>query len=278
MSTSQYLPFAIGGSANVLPFSTYSAEPWVTTGFPSSGSDKTAYSIQLNTVWRQSSMVAAAVAQFIVNELSININDDGNLTNLVTHLTEAIQTAAPGTVTGFSAGNLVPLFTTSVAFPTSTPALTFTQTIQNANQFFAGPSSGGAVAPTFRSIGTVDLPAGSFLSASAVIAIGTSGAPTLVKGLNVASVTQYSGSGVYIITFSSAFPNANYTVECSLASPQDPTALAIGGVDVNYLSPTCTNSALQKTAAQVAIFTSDTTNKNTLTLTAGYEISITISY
>ncbi len=30
-----------------------------------------------------------------------------------------------GTVTSFSAGNLSPLFTTSVATPTSTPALTF---------------------------------------------------------------------------------------------------------------------------------------------------------
>ncbi len=64
---------------------------------------------------------------------------------------------ATGTVTSFSAGDLSPLFTTSVATPTSTPALTFTLSTQAANLVFVGPASGAAAGPTFRSLVTDDL-------------------------------------------------------------------------------------------------------------------------
>ncbi len=63
-----------------------------------------------------------------------------------------------GTVTTFSAGNLSPLFTTNVANPTTTPALTFTLSNASANLVFAGPTSGSPAAPTFRSLVTNDLP------------------------------------------------------------------------------------------------------------------------
>lgn len=65
-----------------------------------------------------------------------------------------------GTVTSFSAGNLSPLFTTSVATATTTPALSFTLTNQSANLVYAGPSTGAAAAPTFRSLVVADLPTG----------------------------------------------------------------------------------------------------------------------
>ncbi len=64
-----------------------------------------------------------------------------------------------GTVTSFSSGNLSPLFTTAVTNPTTTPALAFTLSNQNANLFFAGPTSGGAAAPTFRALVQADIPA-----------------------------------------------------------------------------------------------------------------------
>lgn len=64
-----------------------------------------------------------------------------------------------GTVTSFSAGNLSPLFTTSVATGTTTPALSFTLSTQAANSFFAGPASGSAAAPAFRALVGADLPA-----------------------------------------------------------------------------------------------------------------------
>src|ERR1700733_7734989 len=52
-----------------------------------------------------------------------------------------------GTVTSFSAGDLSPLFTTTVATPTSTPALSFTLSNAAQNSVFAGPPSGGAGLP-----------------------------------------------------------------------------------------------------------------------------------
>ena len=63
-----------------------------------------------------------------------------------------------GTVTSFSSGNLSPLFTTSVATPTTTPALSFSLNTQSANLVFAGPVSGGAATPTFRALVSADIP------------------------------------------------------------------------------------------------------------------------
>lgn len=53
-----------------------------------------------------------------------------------------------GTVTNFSAGNLSPLFTTSVANPTTIPALTFSLSNAPAGTIYGNPS-GGSAAPGF---------------------------------------------------------------------------------------------------------------------------------
>jgi hypothetical protein len=63
-----------------------------------------------------------------------------------------------GTVTSVSSGNLSPLFTTSVANPTTTPAISYSLSTQSANRVFAGPTSGGAAAPTFRALVVSDIP------------------------------------------------------------------------------------------------------------------------
>jgi len=62
-----------------------------------------------------------------------------------------------GTVTSFSAGNLSPLFTTSVATATSTPALSFTLSSAAQNLFFASPN-GSSGPGTYRAIVAADLP------------------------------------------------------------------------------------------------------------------------
>jgi hypothetical protein len=51
-----------------------------------------------------------------------------------------LSTGSIGTVTSVSAGGFAPLFTTNVATPTTTPAITNTAISQNANNFYAGPS------------------------------------------------------------------------------------------------------------------------------------------
>jgi hypothetical protein len=62
-----------------------------------------------------------------------------------------------GTVTSFSAGSLNPLFTTSVATATTTPALTFARINQAQNLVYASPN-GVTGNPSFRAILSADLP------------------------------------------------------------------------------------------------------------------------
>jgi hypothetical protein len=62
-----------------------------------------------------------------------------------------------GTVTSVSSGNLSPLFNTSVANPTTTPAFSFSQISQAQNLFYASPN-GSSGNPTFRAIVAADLP------------------------------------------------------------------------------------------------------------------------
>jgi lysophospholipase L1-like esterase len=63
-------------------------------------------------------------------------------------------TGSGGSVSTFTAGNLSPLFTTSVANPTTAPALTFNLSNVAQNSIFAGPASGGAGAPSFQTAPT----------------------------------------------------------------------------------------------------------------------------
>jgi hypothetical protein len=74
-----------------------------------------------------------------------------------------------GTVTSFSSGNIDTIITSSVATPTTTPALTFTLNTQIANAVWAGPVSGGAAAPTFRALVAADLPSLGVQVASVVL-------------------------------------------------------------------------------------------------------------
>lgn len=87
MPTTDYLPVAVGGGANVDSQGNFNGSGYQLQGFTAG----TAQSAQANKIWRQSSMIAAAVANLIMNELGINVNDDGNLPNLITNLTKAVM-------------------------------------------------------------------------------------------------------------------------------------------------------------------------------------------
>lgn len=65
--------------------------------------------------------------------------------------------AVVGTVTSFSAGNFSPLFTTSVATASTTPALSFVAISQSQNLVFASPN-GASGNPTFRALVNADFP------------------------------------------------------------------------------------------------------------------------
>lgn len=85
--TNDFLPFAVGGSANVEAQATWVAETTLLANGFQSG---VAESAKFNKALRQSSIIAAAVAQFIANS-GPNVVDDGTTSTIVTNLTAAIN-------------------------------------------------------------------------------------------------------------------------------------------------------------------------------------------
>lgn len=110
-----FLPFATGPDANVVDQATYAALGALTTGFLSG----TAQSVQLNKVWRQSSIMAAVIAQFIVAQTGQAAVDDGTTATLLANFTKAVNAASKprvilpdsGSVNAYAAANPVPMTT-----------------------------------------------------------------------------------------------------------------------------------------------------------------------
>lgn len=96
--------------------------------------------------------------------------------------------AGTATVSAVTVGSLPPIFTSSVANATTTPAISFLLTAQNAKLFLAGPASGGPAAPTFRSIGSGDFITGTIVNSRC---LRTDGSGNVV----VAAADCGSGSG-----------------------------------------------------------------------------------
>lgn len=113
--SNDFLPFAVGSSANVLSQSAYAALTSILQNGFQSG---IAQSVQLNKVWRQSSIMAAVLAQFIVDQSGQNAVDDGTTATLEANLVAAIKNATKQTVILADTG-IANAYTA-----TNTPALT----------------------------------------------------------------------------------------------------------------------------------------------------------
>jgi hypothetical protein len=90
----------------------------------------------------------------------------------------SVTTGGTGTVTSFSAGNLSPLFTTSVATATTTPALTFALSTAAAHTFY-GNNTAGTATPGFQAIGLGDLPGTGALTVNTSAPLGGGGSVSL---------------------------------------------------------------------------------------------------
>jgi len=93
MATTEYLPFATGAGANVESQGTYAGSGPQTVGVQSG----IIASAQMNKTWRQASVVAAMLTQFIADTLGVNITDNGNVAALEAQFITAIGGVAhPG--------------------------------------------------------------------------------------------------------------------------------------------------------------------------------------
>ncbi|MDN7413487.1 hypothetical protein QZM42_33720 [Burkholderia vietnamiensis] len=126
MANNNFKPFAAAAGANVMAQADYEALAALLTGFQSG----TAQSVQLNKVWRQSSIMAAVLGQFIVDLTGQDAVDDGTTATLLANLKMAVQ-AQSAAVVG-QARNL----SMSVTTAASTATL-------NADEIVVGTALGG---------------------------------------------------------------------------------------------------------------------------------------
>lgn len=105
-----------------------------------------------------------------------------------------------GTVTTFSAGTLSPLFTTSVATATTTPALTFTLSNAAQNSVFAGPPSGGAAAPSFQTAPTISAANMTNFPTFNQATTGKSGGLTGCTQASAGDICYWNGSAWVVLT------------------------------------------------------------------------------
>ena len=125
----------------------------------------------------------------------LNLVGGGNTTitnDGLGNTTVTVSGFGSGTVTSFSAGAFDSVATTSVANPTTTPALSFSLNPQNANYVWAGPTSGGSANPTFRLLVAADLP-------SIGVPFSNVSAGTNTNALIVGSGGTFTPSGTGII-------------------------------------------------------------------------------
>lgn len=97
MPTNNFKVFAGGGGADVVSQAAYESLSALTNGFTTG----TAVSGQLNKVWRQSSIMAAVLAQFIADQTGSNAVDDGTTATLEANLILAIRASLTGSNIAF---------------------------------------------------------------------------------------------------------------------------------------------------------------------------------
>lgn len=104
MATNDFLPFGGDGAANVITQAEYAALLARLTGFQSG----VAHSDELNKVWRQASIMAAVLAQFIADRSLQDVVDDGSTATILSNLKAVLPVnAAPQGQLSYNAGNLL---------------------------------------------------------------------------------------------------------------------------------------------------------------------------
>lgn len=92
MAKNEFLPFGTAANANVLSNADYQVLPARSSGFASG----VAKSEQLNKAWRQATVMASVLGQFIADVSGNDVLDDGNTATLKNSLIAALNTQATG--------------------------------------------------------------------------------------------------------------------------------------------------------------------------------------
>ncbi|MGH9354776.1 MAG: hypothetical protein ACRD10_01435 [Terriglobia bacterium] len=140
-----------------------------------------------------------------------------------------------GTVTSFSAGTLAPLFTTSVATLSTTPALSFAISKAAADSWF-GNTTGSSAAPSFN---TTTLPVALIPALNYQATLSTFPAPAHEFLTGFTSPNTFTAaqpgfsdlSGTAALAQLPALSFANLTGTIAASQLPDPTATTLGGVE-----------------------------------------------
>lgn len=91
MPTNDFKAFATGPGANVIPQVTYEGNlSLLASGYVAGVADP----LYLNKTWRQSSIMAAVIGDFIVTTVGRNVVDDGTTPTIVLDFTDAVREVA----------------------------------------------------------------------------------------------------------------------------------------------------------------------------------------
>lgn len=132
MSINNFKPFAIAAGSRVMTQATWETEDALIYGFPAGILTKE----RLNKAIRQPSMIAAAIAQYVVNRTGSDVLDDGDLSGLITKMTSAFGSGGGGSgadaqLLTLSATGFAFLFADASATTSPSPTITFTAYLQN---------------------------------------------------------------------------------------------------------------------------------------------------
>jgi Flp pilus assembly pilin Flp len=131
-TTNDFIPFAIGSGANVETQAAWAAEATLLANGFQSG---VAPSAKFNKALRQSSIMAAVLAQFIADESGQNSVDDGTLATLIANMKAGVNAMiAAGSATPFASN------TEAQALTSTTKAIspsTLAQAFKGSNQSLA---------------------------------------------------------------------------------------------------------------------------------------------
>jgi hypothetical protein len=265
MTTEQdFLVFAGGVGANVVSQATYAGLAALSPGFATG----IAASDQLNKVWRQSSLIASMVAQWVADNASLAMVDTGDITTLEKNYQSTVLTAEfaadtgsansyaisfpSGIVTPVADGTLVRIRPAHNNTGASTLAVNGASPVAIKTSQYAACVGGEIVAN-----GTLVLEYNASKSAFVIVenpgaASGVKGVPAVVGYVSGTSVTQQAGlansisgvvngsTGVYVVSWTTAFGVTTYNVQVCPESTGDPcyayvAAKASGSVTIHVV-------------------------------------------